>query len=449
MIASLLGTAAEALAQGRAARSGPLVGGPELVRQLVGDVLGPTSLPAKGAGDEAALRELGRLAALGAADPTHPMCAAHLHCPPLPVAVAAEVLIAALNQSLDSWDQAPAATEIERQVIADLAALAGFDPALADGTITSGGTESNLMGLLLARDNRAGDHPLRILCSELAHFSIARSAALLGLGESAVVPIAVDAHGRLDVAALARSLADRPAGNAIVATAGTTDLGSIDPLADVAALARAYDSWLHVDAAYGGGALFSDRLAPLLTGLRLADSVSLDLHKLGWQPVPAGVFLARDRSAFDPLARSVPYLNPVDDEQAGFPSLLGRSLRTTRRADVLKLAVTFRALGREGLGELVDRCHELAEYAAGQIAARPALELHSKPVLTTVLFSHSFTVNAALRRRLLNQGRAVLGRADLDGRTWLKLTLLNPWASHADIDDLLDIVVAAGEEESP
>lgn len=449
MIGELLAVAAEAVAQGRAARGGPLAGGPAFVRQLVADGLGPSSLPAKGSGDEAALRDLGRLAALGAADPTHPRCAAHLHCPPLPVAVAAEVLIAGLNQSLDSWDQAPAATEIERQVVADLARLAGFDPELADGTVTSGGTESNLMGLLLARDNGADGRPLRILCSELAHFSIARSAALLGLGEQAVVPVPVDVHGRLEVAALARELAERPGSNAIVATAGTTDLGSIDPLPDIAALARAYGSWLHVDAAYGGGALFSDRLAPLLAGLHLADSVSLDLHKLGWQPIPAGVFLARDRQAFDPLARSVPYLNPVDDEQAGFPSLLGRSLRTTRRADVLKLAVTFRALGREGLGELVDRCHELATYAADRIAASPRLRLHARPVLTTVLFSYDFAVNAALRRQLLTDGRAVIGRADLDGRTWLKLTLLNPWASHADIDDLLDIVTAAGEEVRP
>lgn len=441
MIESLLATAAEALASGRAARSGPVVGGPEVVRRLVADVVGASSLPAKGLGDEAALLELGRLAALGAADPTHPLCAAHLHCPPLPVAVAAEVLIAALNQSLDSWDQAPAATEIERQVVADLARLVGYDPALADGTVTSGGTESNLMGLLLARDNRAW--PLTVLCSELAHFSIERSAGLLGLTNVEAVP--VDADERMSLAGLADALG-RHDNCVVVATAGTTDLGSIDPLALIAELTARHGVWLHVDAAYGGGALFSDRLAPLLAGLERADSVSLDLHKLGWQPVPAGVFVVRDRSAFDPLARSVPYLNPLDDEQAGFPSLLGRSLRTTRRADVLKLAVTFRALGREGLGELVDRCHELAHYAAEQIAARPELTLHSTPVLTTALFSYDPTVNAALRRRLLIDGRAVVGRADLGGQTWLKLTLLNPWASHADIDDLLDIVVAAGEE---
>lgn len=118
-----------------------------------------------------------------------------------------------------------------------------------------------------------------------------------------------------------------------------------------------------MDAAYGGGALLSDRLAPLLDGIERADSVSLDWHKLGWQPVAAGVFLARRAETYASLARRAVYLNPQDDEEAGYPSLLGLSLRTTRRADAFKIAVTLRTLGRAGLGALVDTCHELARQA--------------------------------------------------------------------------------------
>src|SRR5205814_6973305 len=164
--------------------------------------------------------------------------------------------------------------------------------------------------------------------------------------------------------------------------------GSIDPLRDTAALAAGYGAWLHVDAAYGGGALFSDRLAGLLDGLHKADSVSLDLHKFGWQPVAAGVFLAGSAQALCPLARRVAYLNPADDEEAGYPSLLGRSLRTTRRVDALKVAVTFRALGRRGLGGLVDACHDLALHAAARIADDDRLELAAPPVLSTVVFRY-------------------------------------------------------------
>jgi L-2,4-diaminobutyrate decarboxylase len=150
----------------------------------------------------------------------------------------------------------------------------------------------------------------------------------------------------------------------------------------------------------------------------------------------------------------VAYLNPLDDEQAGYPNLLGRSLRTTRRPDALKIAVTLRALGRAGLGELVDRCHDLARQAATMIAAHPRLELAAAPVLTTVVFRYAARadpdqVNAALRRRLLAAGRAVVGRAEVgrDRAVHLKLTLLNPHASVADVAALLDEVVAAGVAE--
>jgi len=452
-------------------RGGPLpAGGPSVVAERVAAACDGDVLPATGVGEAAALRDLTNVLASGSADPADPYCAGHLHCPPLAVAVAAEVAVAALNQSLDSWDQAPAASALEGLVVQALAGLAGYAPAAAGGVMTSGGTESNLMGLLFARDaavkravgadaSTAGiavaGGRLRVLCSEFAHFSVQRNAALLGIGERSVVPVPVDSAHRMDPNALAAILAAMRADGlipaAIVATAGTTDLGSIDPLPQIAALAREHAAWLHVDAAYGGGALFSTRLSPLLEGIEAADSIALDLHKLGWQPVPAGAFLTREAAAFGPLTRQVAYLNPADDEDDGYVSLLGKSLRTTRRADAFKLAVTFRALGRQGLGALVDACHDLAVYAADAIAAHPSLELTAPPVLTTVVFRYragdaSDEVNARLRRALLRAGQAVIGRTEIGGRIHLKLTLLDPYATRADVDALLDLVVAAGKD---
>jgi L-2,4-diaminobutyrate decarboxylase len=251
---------------------------------------------------------------------------------------------------------------------------------------------------------------------------------------------------------------------AVVATAGSTDFGGVDPLPAIVEACAEYGVWCHVDAAYGAGALFSDRLAPLLDGLHRADSVALDLHKLGWQPVAAGAFLTARAAALRPLARRVAYLNPADDEAAGYPSLLGHSLRTTRRVDAFKMAVTFRALGRRGLGRLVDACHDLARHAATRIAADPRLELAADPVLTTVVFRYRAEgdsaartgprrvgpdrLNAALRRRLLAGGTAVVGRTEVGGAVWLKLTLLNPHATAADVDALLDAVIRAGATET-
>ncbi|MFJ8621585.1 pyridoxal phosphate-dependent decarboxylase family protein [Kitasatospora sp. NPDC093550] len=464
----LLATVLDALDTGIAMRSGPLpAGSPAEITALVGDAL------ATAAGRDA-LARLTELLAYGAADPADPACAAHLHCPPLAVAAAADLAVSALNPSQDSWDQAPAATALETALLAEIAELVGYDPARSAGVLTSGGTESNIMGLMLARDQKldgiveldgipAGVRPC-ILASEAAHFSVQRAAALLGLGERAVVPVPVDRGLRMREDALERALAEAGwAGRtpiAVVATAGTTDTGAVDPLHAAADLARRYGAWLHVDAAYGGGALLSDRLAPLLDGIARADSVALDWHKLGWQPAAAGVFLVRRAETYVSLARRAEYLNPVDDERAGYPSLLGRSLRTTRRADAFKLAVTLRTLGRDGLGRLVDTCHDLALAAADAVRAEPSLELHADPVLTAVLFRYRppgvtdgaalDETNGRLRRLLLRGGRAVVGRTELPGqgpgRVRLKLTLLNPHATVGEVGTLLREVVRAGRK---
>jgi L-2,4-diaminobutyrate decarboxylase len=145
----------------------------------------------------------------------------------------------------------------------------------------------------------------RVLCSELAHFSVARAAAVLGLGGRAVRPVPVDDQRRLDPDELDRALGRMEAAGelplALVATAGTTDFGSIDPLPALATRARARGLWLHVDAAWGGGLLFSDRHRGLLAGIEAADSVAVDFHKLLWLPAGCGAFLVRDRAHLAPL----------------------------------------------------------------------------------------------------------------------------------------------------
>jgi len=425
----LLGQVLAALADGARDRGGPLpVGGPSAV-----DFGGLEVLPANGV--SGALADLTRRVAAATADPADPRCAGHLHCPPLAVAVAAELVVAALNPSLDSWDQGPSATALEPMVLEALRRLV-FGVPEGSGVMTAGGTESNLMGLLLARE--AGVR--RILCSEAAHFSVRRNAHLLGLHPSALVTVPVDAQQRMIPGELAILLVPSAL---VVATAGTTDFGAIDPLPAIVELCRGAGARLHVDASYGGGALFSDRLSGLLDGVAGADTVALDLHKLGWQPIAAGVFLARDPAGLEPLAQRAAYLNPADDEDAGYPSLLGNSLRTTRRFDAFKVLVTLRTLGREGLGALVDACHALALHAASRIGAEPSLELAGPPVLTSVVFRVRDADNAAIRRRLLVSGRAVVGRTELNGAVWLKLTLLNPRATAADVDALVDLVLGA------
>jgi L-2,4-diaminobutyrate decarboxylase len=435
----LVETVLGALAEGARGRGGPVpAGGPSAVGERIAEAL-PEALPLAGTGEHEALATLVRALAEGAADPAEPLCAAHLHCPPLAVAAAADLAVSALNPSMDSWDQAPAASALEARVAGALAAMVYPDLPMPDALVTTGGTESNQLALLLARERAAGGPRVQVVCGANAHHSVQRAAWLLGLPN----PIVLDTPaGVLDPAAVAAALDELPGRPLVVATAGTTDRGAVDPLPAIAQATARHGAELHVDAAYGGPLLFSGREAAKLDGLQSAVSVTLDLHKLGWQPVAAGLLAVPDGTALRPLTHRADYLNAEDDTEAGLPDLLGRSLRTTRRPDILKVAVTLRALGREGIAALIDTVCDLAADLADRIDRHPGLTLHSPPVISTVLFRPADATDeevAGLRRRLLYEGRAVLGRAPADGRLWLKATLLNPYLRTDDLDALLKL----------
>ncbi|MDT0480710.1 pyridoxal phosphate-dependent decarboxylase family protein [Streptomyces doebereineriae] len=455
----LLDTVLEALGEGARARGGPLpAGGPGAVASRVRDALGDV-LPDEG--DPDSLRHLVRALAEGAADPADPLCAAHLHCPPLAVAAAADLAVSVLNPSMDSWDQAPAASELEALVTRALAnevylevprgaglhryaapprgATGPHRPAADnDALVTTGGTESNQLALLLAREIQGPE--VRLICGANAHHSLPRAAWLLGMPAPVIIPTPT---GTLDPTTLHTALQSGSAPALVAATAGTTDTGQIDPLPEIAHLCAEHHARLHIDAAYGGGLLFSDRHRAKLTGLSVADTVTLDLHKLGWQPVAAGLLAVRDKNDLTALHQHADYLNADDDTEAGLPDLLGRSLRTTRRPDILKIAVTLKTLGRTGLGALVDQVCERAREFAQLVHDHPGFELHEPPTISTVLFRPANATDdavAAVRRKLLTDGRAVLGRARAADRLWLKVTLLNPTTRPADLAGLLQLV---------
>lgn len=400
--------------------------------------------------------------------PADPLCAAHLHCAPLLPAVAAELVVAATNQSMDSFDQAPAATHAEDRLVTWLAALLGLGER-GSGVMTSGGTASNLLGLMLARERaaaRAGARPgdglpaeaagWRIVASDAAHDSVRRSAALLGLGARAVAPVATDARGRADVAALDRVLAAIAAEGgtpiAVVGTAGTTDLGAIDPLGAMAERARAAGAWFHVDAAVCSAFALSPRLRPRLTGLELADSVTADFHKLWWMPIAASALVVPDAARLAAVHHHSDYLNRADDEDEGVLNLVGRSLDTSRRYDALKVIVALRTVGRRRMAEMLERVVGLAERAAEMVRARPGMALVAESDSVMMAFrwcgagdvadEELDRVNTAVQRRLLESGRAVLGRSRRDGRVILKLTLINPLAGDDDVARMLDLVAA-------
>ncbi len=399
----------------------------------------------------------------------HPQCVAHLHCPSLVVSQAAEVMINATNQSMDSWDQSPSATIIEIKLIEWLRAQVGYQAGDA-GVFTSGGTQSNLMGLMLARDaffarlghsvqqdGLTGDlRKIKVFCSENAHFSVQKNMALMGLGYQSVTLVKTDEFARMDVNDLAEKVAQAKANGeqilAIVATAGTTDAGAIDPLRAIATLAAEHQIWMHVDAAWGGALLMSEKYRDYLDGLELADSVTLDFHKQFFQTISCGAFLLKEARHYELMRYQAAYLNSEFDEAHGVPNLVSKSLQTTRRFDALKLWMSLEALGQQQYAAIIDHGVTLAQDVAQYVTEQDLLELVMKPQLASVLFRYRpqqlaaqgeaaiALFNQKIGDALLESGRANVGVTEHNGVTCLKLTLLNPTVSLEDIKVLLALV---------
>ncbi len=387
-------------------------------------------------------------------------------------ALSAEVVISALNQSMDSFDQAPIATITEQNLIQFLCTKVGL-PSAAGGTMTTGGSQSNYMGLLLARDaflhkkwnwnaQKSGlptnSGRLRVVCSTASHFSVEKSVSQLGLGTDSVIRIPVDSRNRIDIAALRRAVSRLKKQSlfpiAIVATAGTTDFGSVDPLTEIVSVARENGIWLHVDAAYGGALLFSKHHCGELAGIESADSISIDFHKLFWQPIPCSAFLLQRERDFDCIKMHADYLNPENLEEEGVPNLVTTSLLTSRRFDALKLWISFQSLGGTKLAAMIDRTIALANYAARIIRKDPRFELLCEPELSTVVFRYlpenagvsADQINFAIPRRLLDSGRAIIGHTRVRGQQCLKFTCMNPMTSEKHIQELIALVSLQGRQ---
>ncbi|MFE7513365.1 pyridoxal phosphate-dependent decarboxylase family protein [Streptomyces sp. NPDC057540] len=391
----------------------------------------------------------------------HPRYLGHLNCPVVIPAVLGEAVLSAVNSSLDTWDQSAGGTLIERKLIDWTTGRIGLGP-LADGVFTSGGTQSNLQALLLAREE-AGTTDLsrlRIFSSECSHFSVQKSAQLLGLGRDAVVSVPVDATKRMQSVVLAAELeACRAEGlvpMAIVATAGTTDFGSIDPLPEIAALAEEYGAWMHVDAAYGCGLLASTTRRHLLDGIERADSVTVDYHKSFFQPVSSSAVLVRDGATLRHATYHADYLNPRRTLAEQIPNQVDKSLQTTRRFDALKLWMTLRVMGADGVGELFDEVCDLAREGFGLLADDPRYDVVVEPQLSTLVYRYVpeaaaspedvDRANLYARKALFASGEAVVAGTKVDGRQYLKFTLLNPETTAADIAAVLDLIAGHAEQ---
>lgn len=406
----------------------------------------------------------------------HPHSLAHLHCPTMVASQIAEVLINATNQSMDSWDQSPAGSIMEEHLIDWLRQKAGYGEGTS-GVFTSGGTQSNLMGVLLARDWAIASHwknedgsewsvqrdgipadamkKVKVICSENAHFSVQKNMAMMGMGFQSVVTVPSNANAQMDVAALEQTLAQLKAEGkiaaCIVATAGTTDAGAIDDLKAIRKLADEYQAWLHVDAAWGGALLLSKDYRHFLDGIELTDSITLDFHKHFFQTISCGAFLLKDPANYRFIDYKADYLNSEYDEEHGVPNLVAKSLQTTRRFDALKLWFTVEALGEELYASMIDHGVKLTKDVEQYINDTAGLEMLVPSQFASVLFrvvpegypaEFVDALNQNVADELFARGEANIGVTKVGDKQSLKMTTLSPIATLENVKALLAQVLA-------
>lgn len=390
----------------------------------------------------------------------------HLHSPATLESIAAELIISTFNQSMDSWDQAPVATEIEVEVIKHLCSLYRFRKG-SDGVFTSGGSQSNETAIILARDwfiskilnydvKKHGlpenFRKLRMYTSEISHFSMEKTAHVLGLGYESVVKVPVDSKKRMNFAALnllvQKDIADGNIPFLVVATVGTTDFGSIDPIEQIERLCKHFNMWLHADAAYGSGVILSEKYADKVKKLYLCDSITVDFHKMFLQPISCSALLIKDSKDFDALTIHADYLNRTEDEEDGYTNLVDKSLQTTRRFDALKVWLSFQMRGKNGWSEIITKNMENAQYFYSIINQNKNFQAVVEPEISSVVFRHiaGDETNKKIRRKLLHEHGIVVGQTVSDGKVCLKFTLLNPLMTHGKLENLVQLIQSLAEE---
>lgn len=370
------------------------------------------------------------------------------------VATMADMLVTVANISMYTWKVAGPQILVEREVIERMARLVGFDRG--EGMFCPGGSLSNMVALILARNEMVpeargeglpGDR-LRVYSSEESHYSIVKGAGMIGVGRGNVVRIACDDQGRMDPTALERAIrADVRAGFrpiCINATAGTTVEGAFDPIRDIASVARAHGVWLHVDGAYGGALLLSERRRHLLDGCELADSFTWDAHKMMGVPLTCSVALTREPGLFEKhFCEPAEYL--FQDESDEFnPGT--RSIQCGRRNDALKLWAAWQCTGDAGYERRVERLLELTRYAVGVVHADPALTLAREPQSVNVCFEVDGKCSATICHRLDREARMKVGWGVVGGRRTIRVVFLDPEITEADIDVFFDEVKSVAAE---
>jgi len=445
---------------------------PREIRAILGDSL----LPERGTAAGPLLEEATRLLVEHSLFNGHPRFMGFITSPAAPLGALGELLAAAVNPNVGGWVLSPMASEIEAQTIRWIAEMIGY-PREAGGVLVTGGTMANFVAFLAARkaqlpwDARThglggeGARRLRVYASTETHTWIHKAVDLFGLGLDSISWISVNSGQQINTVELReRICADKAQGDLpflVIGTAGTVSTGAVDPLPEIASIARKHGLWFHVDGAYGGFAAVAPNAPADLRGIREADSVAVDPHKWLYAPLEAGCTLVRDRPALrDAFTQYRPsYYQLLQDAEEAV-NYFEYGPENSRGFRALKIWLAIRQVGREGYARMIGDDIRLAKTLFELAAAHPELQAFRQGLsIATFRYVPSDLqpgdekveeylnqLNSELLGRLQKSGEAFLTNAVIGGTFVLRACIVNFRTSLADIRALPGIITRLGGE---
>ncbi len=389
----------------------------------------------------------------------HPRFFAYIPTSPTWPSVIGDMLATGFNIYQGAWLESAGPSEIELVVIDWFRQWVGY-PDTAGGILLSGGSAANMTALAAAADAKLGPrrHAGTIYTSTQAHSSVLRATRVLGFPSEHVRIVPVDSEFRIRIDELERAIEEDITGGRrpffVVANAGTTNTGSVDPLPDLAALCAERDLWLHVDAAYGGFGVLTERGRKTLRGLALADSMTLDPHKWLYQPLEAGCCLVRDRE----LLRQSFYIAPdylrdaevAGDREINFSDV---GIQLSRRSRALKVWLSLQYFGLDAFRRTIDRCLDLTALGQRYVEESAELELVVPAALGIFCFRRKpagiedeaalDALNQGLVQKLIETRRGMVSTTILHGRTVIRFCVLNHATSEEDVLEVLRFLETA------
>lgn len=373
-----------------------------------------------------------------------------------PKATLGDLLSVMLNNSMYTYKVAGPQVGIEIEIIKNVCKIVNY-PSQSGGTITSGGSMSNLIAMLMARDKaspearyKGNQQKLIGYTSESSHYSIKKNAAICGIGTKQIRKIPSNTKGELLPEALEEAIkTDLQSGNKpffINATAGTTVLGSFDPIEEISAIAKKYNLWLHVDGAYCGSVIFSKKYKPLIKGVEKADSFNFNAHKMIGTPLTCSVLVCQDKKyLYDSLSVEADYLYQTDVDEFN----LGKtSLQCGRRNNALKFWTLWKSVGTTGLEKIVDQQFKLADIARNYIKNNPDYSLYSFDNSISVCFNYKNIPAQELCTQLYEQGKLMVGFGSFKENTFIRLVTINPKITEEEMIDFFKTIETFAETQT-